>query len=89
MFMPRSWSSLPTQVPFPGVRARDAVGPRPVVDARVDPLTGNSEERTPWKIPGLLAVAQFMVILDIRVVNVALPSIGRELGFAAEDLRGS
>jgi EmrB/QacA subfamily drug resistance transporter len=28
-----------------------------------------------------------MVILDVTVVNVALPSIGRELGFAAKDLQ--
>jgi MFS family permease len=31
----------------------------------------------------LVAVAQFMVILDVTVVNVALPSIGAGLGFSA------
>jgi EmrB/QacA subfamily drug resistance transporter len=35
----------------------------------------------------LLCVPQFMVILDATVVNVALPSIGRSLGFAARDLQ--
>ena len=35
----------------------------------------------------LLGVAQFMVILDATVVNVALPSIARSLGFAAGDLQ--
>jgi EmrB/QacA subfamily drug resistance transporter len=35
----------------------------------------------------LLCVPQFMVILDATVVNVALPSIGRSLGFAAGDLQ--
>jgi EmrB/QacA subfamily drug resistance transporter len=35
----------------------------------------------------LLCVAQFMVILDATVVNVALPSIGRALHFAASDLQ--
>jgi EmrB/QacA subfamily drug resistance transporter len=35
----------------------------------------------------LLCVPQFMVILDATVVNVALPSIGRTLGFAAADLQ--
>ena len=49
--------------------------------------TGGSAERRPWGILILLSVAQFMVILDITVVNVALPSIGAELGFAAEDLQ--
>ena len=44
-------------------------------------------ERRPWTILILLGVAQFMVVLDITVVNVALPSIGAELGFAAGDLQ--
>jgi EmrB/QacA subfamily drug resistance transporter len=35
----------------------------------------------------LLSVAQFMVILDATVVNVALPSIGRSLGLAAGSLQ--
>lgn len=35
----------------------------------------------------LLCAAQFMVILDITVVNVALPSIQRELGFGLADLQ--
>ena len=34
-----------------------------------------------------LCAAQFMVILDISVVNVALPSIQDDLGFAIEDLQ--
>ena len=44
-------------------------------------------ERGPWTVLILLAVAQFMVILDITVVNVALPSIGRALDFAPADLQ--
>src|ERR671915_1630925 len=43
--------------------------------------------RQPWSILFLLGAAQFMVILDITVVNVALPSIGAALGFAAADLQ--
>jgi EmrB/QacA subfamily drug resistance transporter len=35
----------------------------------------------------LLCAAQFMVILDITVVNVALPSIQADIGFAVEDLQ--
>ena len=34
----------------------------------------------------LLAAAQFVVVLDASIVNVALPSIGRDLEFAPEDL---
>jgi MFS family permease len=32
-----------------------------------------------WSALVLLAMAQFMVILDITVVNVALPTIGADL----------
>jgi EmrB/QacA subfamily drug resistance transporter len=35
----------------------------------------------------LLCSAQFMVILDITVVNIALPSIQSDLGLAAKDLQ--
>jgi EmrB/QacA subfamily drug resistance transporter len=35
----------------------------------------------------LLCAAQFMVILDITVVNVAMPSIQEDLGFASKDLQ--
>jgi MFS family permease len=35
----------------------------------------------------LLCAAQFMVILDVTVVNVALPSIQAELGFTFADLQ--
>ncbi len=35
----------------------------------------------------LCCLAQFMVILDVSIVNVALPSIRADLGFAAADLQ--
>jgi MFS family permease len=34
----------------------------------------------------LLALAQFVVVLDASIVNVALPSIGKDLDFAQDDL---
>ena len=34
----------------------------------------------------LLALAQFVVVLDASIVNVALPSIGRDLEFSQDDL---
>ena len=48
-------------------------------------LSRHSENK--WVILALLALAQFMVILDIAIVNVALPSIARELHFAANNLQ--
>src|SRR5216684_4948474 len=44
-------------------------------------------ERRPWSLMVVLSVAQFMVILDAMVVNVALPSIARSLSFAVEGLQ--
>src|SRR5918998_3414262 len=46
-----------------------------------------SDARQPWSILFLLGAAQFMVVLDITVVNVPLPSMGAALGFAAADLQ--
>ncbi len=38
------------------------------------------EARRPWTVLGLMLAAQFMVVLDVSVVNVALPGIGADLG---------
>lgn len=40
-----------------------------------------------WVILALACVAQFMVILDVSVVNVALPSIGRDLHYSPVGLQ--
>jgi EmrB/QacA subfamily drug resistance transporter len=40
-----------------------------------------------WPTLVLACVAQFMVILDVSVVNVALPSIRNDLGFSATGLQ--
>ncbi|MGY1776194.1 MFS transporter [Geodermatophilus sp. SYSU D00804] len=43
------------------------------------------EPRRPWTVFGLMITAQVMVILDVSVVNVALPSISRGLHLSAAD----
>lgn len=43
-------------------------------------------ERNPWQLFALLATVQFMIVLDAGIVNVALPSIKRELGFTTSGL---
>jgi MFS family permease len=40
-----------------------------------------------WWALALLCVAQFVDVLDVNAVIVALPSIGRELGFSRGDLQ--
>jgi EmrB/QacA subfamily drug resistance transporter len=42
-------------------------------------------ERRWWAL-GLLCMAQFMIVLDASIVNVALPSIGTEVGISQENL---
>ena len=43
--------------------------------------------RHKWYALALLCTVQFMVVLDIAVVNVALPSIQTDLGFSQENLQ--
>ena len=40
-----------------------------------------------WKALAVLGVAYLMVVLDVSIVNVALPSIQQDLDFAPEDLQ--
>jgi EmrB/QacA subfamily drug resistance transporter len=53
--------------------------------AAADPPAG--QPSSSWAVLIVLCLAQFMVTLDVTVVNVALPSIGRGLHFAAADLQ--
>jgi EmrB/QacA subfamily drug resistance transporter len=43
-------------------------------------------EQRRWLGLGLLSLAQFVVVLDASIVNVALPSIGRALDFSQSNL---
>ena len=43
-------------------------------------------ESRKWFALGIICVAQFMVILDVSIVNVALPSIQRGLHFSEQNL---
>jgi EmrB/QacA subfamily drug resistance transporter len=48
-------------------------------------MTASASRR--WWALALLSVVQFMVVLDIAIVNVALPSIQVDLGFSQENLQ--
>src|SRR3954470_9574737 len=48
--------------------------------------TVSSDSRR-WLALALLCIVQFMVVLDIAIVNVALPSIKIDLGFSQGDLQ--
>src|SRR4051794_18080374 len=43
-------------------------------------------QRSKWLALALLAAAQFVVVLDASIVNVALPSIGSALNFSQDNL---
>ncbi|WP_063710851.1 MFS transporter [Actinokineospora enzanensis] len=53
---------------------------------QVDPAATAATTRSPWRVFGLLAVVQFMVVLDAGIVYVALPSIQRQMGFSPAGL---
>ncbi len=48
--------------------------------------TANEFERRRWIALVLLCFAQFIVVLDASIVNVALPSIGKGLDFSQQNL---
>jgi EmrB/QacA subfamily drug resistance transporter len=45
------------------------------------------EDPNRWKALAVLGVAYLMVVLDVSIVNVALPSIQKELDFSPENLQ--
>jgi EmrB/QacA subfamily drug resistance transporter len=51
------------------------------------PATDTTLDPKRWAALAVLAVAQFMVVLDASIVNVALPSIQSALGFSESSLQ--
>jgi EmrB/QacA subfamily drug resistance transporter len=49
-------------------------------------MTAAQQSRAKWLALALLAMTQFVVVLDAAIVNVALPSIGRALDFSQDNL---
>jgi EmrB/QacA subfamily drug resistance transporter len=45
------------------------------------------QDRRRWAALALIVAAQFMVVLDVAIVNVALPSIRTDLNFSQESLQ--
>src|SRR5690349_22511895 len=43
--------------------------------------------RNPWLVLVIICLAQFMVVLDATIVNVALPSIQKDLGLSEANLQ--
>src|SRR5206468_13077617 len=52
----------------------------------VPTMAGGADGRR-WLALALVVAAQFMVVLDVAIVNVALPSIKTDLNFTQESLQ--
>ncbi|MFJ8311844.1 MULTISPECIES: MFS transporter [unclassified Streptomyces] len=65
--------ALPTPPPVAAYAGEGAAPPRA-------PHTGARHEHR-WLVLGVIALAQLMVVLDATIVNIALPSAQRDLGF--------
>src|SRR5207302_2102769 len=49
-------------------------------------MTQASEDRRKWVALAVVCLGQLMMVLDATIVNVALPSIQRDLGFSQANL---
>jgi len=55
------------------------------VSERAGPSGAAAGPTRRWWILGVVGLAQLMVVLDATIVNIALPSAQRELGFSNAD----
>jgi sugar phosphate permease len=76
----RGGTSAAPSVPGPSVPGPSVPGPA-VPAAAASPELG----RRRWLILAVIGVAQLMVVLDATIVNIALPSAQRALGFSTTD----
>ena len=53
--------------------------------AEVAPETAGAPSATRWWVLAVCGLAQLMVVLDATIVNIALPSAQRDLGFSNAD----
>jgi EmrB/QacA subfamily drug resistance transporter len=57
------------------------------VSATAAPTPSSGRATNPWLVLVIACLAQFMVVLDITIVNIALPSVQRGLHFSASNLQ--
>jgi EmrB/QacA subfamily drug resistance transporter len=56
------------------------------MSALAAPAAARALDPRRWRALALLAVAQFVVVLDASIMNIALPSISADIGVPTEDL---
>src|SRR4029079_891012 len=50
------------------------------------PTRSDNSERRRWTTLAIVCMAQLMIVLDVTIVNVALPAIQNDLGFSQANL---
>ena len=60
--------------------------PRPLSPTDAAATSADSQGRRRWAALSVLLLVQFMIILDVSVVNIALPTIQADLGFSRAGL---
>src|SRR5689334_12017743 len=66
---------------------RTRLGLRPVTAiSKEEAMTDTTDSRTRWLALYVLCLASLMIVLDVTIVGVALPSIREELGFSETSL---
>src|SRR4051794_11600665 len=75
--------------PSPGISVAGVIVGRVnrVLDQRLELRMTLLDSRKRWFALAVIVAAQFMVVLDIAIVNVALPSIKTDLHFSQESLQ--
>src|SRR2546423_12718947 len=66
-------------------RGRDVSG-RQTTTGEAKPMTITTGSRSRWLALMVLCAGMLMIVLDATIVNVALPSIQRDLGFSQSSL---
>ena len=65
----------------------DGAHPTALAGPNAGELNTNESDPRRWAILGVLCLSLFMVVLDVTIVNVALPTLGRDLGAGITDLQ--
>ena len=73
--------------PPPGTLARKTTEKEVELHAPLHSMTESQPDRRRWFALAVIVAAQFMVVLDVAIVNVALPTIKTDLGFSQENLQ--
>src|SRR3954471_8142278 len=82
-------ASPQAMAPSPGISVAGVIVGRVnrVLDQRLELRMNLLDSRKRWFALAVIVAAQFMVVLDIAIVNVALPTIKTDLHFSQEGLQ--